>query len=275
MGKVADLVYQDLVARGKKISTAKEWRSVVDKFVEANGEKERYERADLIRFLALMREKYKHCQNTINKDLRAMKLLAEIQNWPGGFPKLALPKVGVDDVSRPVFEVDVFVNIIREARGVLIPRHMCYLALGATYGMRREEICHLNPAELKRGEYVTVKALKGGGKTVHLIPEQIRRWVSVYETSTIDCMTDMFEAMLAKLKIEGNGLKWGWHSVRRALATELLLREVSGINILRFMRWSEGSVKGEFGMLALYAKKDQARVDAEVFKVHPFLDAFK
>jgi len=43
------------------------------------------------------------------------------------------------------------------------------------------------------------------------------------------------------------------------------------LNIVRFMRWSDAMVKGSFGMLAVYARKDQSRVDAEIFKCHPFL----
>ncbi|MBA7597904.1 hypothetical protein ES703_04912 [subsurface metagenome] len=37
------------------------------------------------------------------------------------------------------------------------------------------------------------------------------------------------------------------------------------------MRWSDASVKGEFAMLAIYAKKDQERIDQDIFKIHPFL----
>lgn len=87
-------------------------------------------------------------------------------------------------------------------------------------------------------------------------------------------MTDVFEIMIKKIGYKLVGDRWGWHSIRRTLATELLLREVSGINILRFMRWSEMSIKGEFGMLTLYAKKDQSRVDKEIFSVHPFIDCW-
>jgi len=62
----------------------------------------------------------------------------------------------------------------------------------------------------------------------------------------------------------------GRRMVRR-LATELLLSDVSALNILRFMRWSDASLKGEFGMLTIYAKKDQVRIDEEIFRIHPFL----
>ncbi|GAI64603.1 unnamed protein product, partial [marine sediment metagenome] len=34
---------------------------------------------------------------------------------------------------------------------------------------------------------------------------------------------------------------------------------------------SDASTRGEFGMLVIYAKKDQERIDEEIFKIHPFL----
>jgi hypothetical protein len=37
------------------------------------------------------------------------------------------------------------------------------------------------------------------------------------------------------------------------------------------MRWSDASLKGEFGMLAIYAKRNQEEIDMSIFKVHPFL----
>jgi len=43
------------------------------------------------------------------------------------------------------------------------------------------------------------------------------------------------------------------------------------INVMRFMRWSDGSMQSEFGMLAIYGKRKQEEVDRSVFKVHPFL----
>ena len=47
--------------------------------------------------------------------------------------------------------------------------------------------------------------------------------------------------------------------------------DVSLLNLLRFMRWSDASLKGEFSMLAIYAKRNQEEIDRSVFKVHPFL----
>lgn len=80
----------------------------------------------------------------------------------------------------------------------------------------------------------------------------------------------MFHRMAAKAGIN-TGAGYGWHSIRRSLATELVLAEASALNVLRFMRWAEPSIQPELGMLAIYVKQDQERIDEEIFKIHPFL----
>ena len=47
----------------------------------------------------------------------------------------------------------------------------------------------------------------------------------------------------------------------------------SALNIVRFMRWSDTSVKAEFGML-IYARCEQDKIDRSIFEVHPFLSAW-
>jgi hypothetical protein len=84
-------------------------------------------------------------------------------------------------------------------------------------------------------------------------------------------MSFVFHRIVEKVGISLAGDNYGWHAIRRGLATELLYRDVSLINVVRFMRWSDGSLKGEFGMLAIYGKRNQEEIDRSVFKVHPFL----
>lgn len=70
----------------------------------------------------------------------------------------------------------------------------------------------------------------------------------------------MFHRMAAKAGIN-TGVGYGWHSIRRSLATELVLAEASALNVLRFMRWAEPSIQPELGMLAIYVKQDRERID--------------
>jgi hypothetical protein len=44
----AELVYDDLIARGKQVETAKRWRALVQRFEACCGIKGSYDRADVI-----------------------------------------------------------------------------------------------------------------------------------------------------------------------------------------------------------------------------------
>jgi len=69
-------------------------------------------------------------------------------------------------------------------------------------------------------------------------------------------MTRVFQNIMRKVGLQVDR-GYGWHSIRRALATELVLRDISTLNIVRFMRWSDAGVKREFGTLAIYARREQ------------------
>lgn len=266
MGKIADMIFDDLVARGKGLHTANQWRVWMVRFELACGVKERYEREDVIRFLGEERKRG-YCQNTINTHEKPVKLLASIQGWD--YPKLSMRKVKDSEVNRPIFEREEVEVMIRVGRKVLSGRELAYLALATTYGLRREEMCSGSEPEISEGKII-IHPVKGGDEVTQLIPFEINGYLKGYSPCSVSEATQMFRRILKKsgLKV---GKGYGWHSIRRALATELMMEEISGLNVVRFMRWSEGAIKGEMKMLRLYAKKDQGRVDREVFRVHPFL----
>jgi hypothetical protein len=264
MATVAEKVYMDLVARGKDIETARHWRRLTTKFEVCCGTKSKYDRDDVIRYLCYLREQG-YRQSSIDVMVRPIKLLAQIQGWP--FPRLAMPKVRDGDVRRPIFSHEEVCQMIRRGKEVLSERELAYLALSSTYGLRREELTGLGRIDGK----VTVETVKGGPVTTHLVPDEIRPYLAGYERTGVRYMSFIFRRVVKKLGVSLAGENYGWHAIRRALATELLYRDVSLINVVRFMRWSDGTVKGEFGMLAIYGKRNQEEVDRSVFKVHPFL----
>jgi len=209
-------------------------------------------------------------QNSINARLKALRLLCQIQNWDGGFPRLAMPKVKSSEVNRPFFTVDEVVHIISKAKEVCNERELSFLAAASVYGLRREEIGTL---EVRDG-VVRVNTAKGGDVTFQIIPDAIKDYIKGYrEGKDVRYMTRVFQSIVSKIGLEVNR-GYGWHSIRRALATELALRNVSALNILRFMRWSYASLQGELGMLVIYAQRNQAEIDKCIFQVHPFLSCW-
>jgi hypothetical protein len=265
----AELVYDDLIARGRQVETAKRWRALVQRFEACCDIKDSYDRADVVRFVAELRQEGMK-QNSINARLKALRLLCQIQNWDGGFPRLAMPKVKNSEVNRPFFTVDEVVHIISRAKEVCSERELGFLAAASVYGLRREEIGSL---EVRDG-VVKVNTAKGGEVTFQLIPDAIKDYMKGYRAcKDVRYMTRVFQRAMSKVGLElSKG--YGWHSIRRALATELVLRDVSALNILRFMRWSDAGAKGEFGMLTIYAKREQDKIDKSIFEVHPFLSVW-
>ena len=265
----SQLVYHDLIARGRQVETARRWRSLIHRFEVCCGIKDSYDRADVVKFIAELRQEGVK-QNSINARLKALRLLCQIQNWDGGFPRLAMPKVKNSEISRPAFSVDEVVYIIGKAKEVCNERELAFLAAASVYGLRREEIGTL---EVNDG-VVKVDTAKGGEATFQIIPDEIKDYMKGYRAcKDVRYMTRVFQRIMSKAGLEVNR-GYGWHSIRRALATELVMRNVSALNILRFMRWSDAGLKGEFGMLAIYAQRNQAEIDECIFRVHPFLSAW-
>ncbi len=265
----AQSVYHDLIARGRKVETARRWRSIIQRFEACCDVKDSYNRADVVKFVAVLRQQGMK-QNSINSKLKALRLLCQIQNWDGGFPRLAMPKVKNSEVNRPLFTTDQVVHIISRAREVCSERELSFLAAASVYGLRREEIGTL---EVRDG-VIKVNGTKGGESTFQIIPDAIKDYMKGYRAcSDVRYMTRVFQRVMSKVGLEVKR-GYGWHSIRRALATELVLRDISSLNIVRFMRWSDAGMKGEFGMLAIYARREQDKIDKSIFEVHPFLSAW-
>jgi len=119
-----------------------------------------------------------------------------------------------------------------------------------------------------------VHTAKDGEVAFQMVPDGIKDYMKGYRgCKDVRYMTRVFQRIMSKVGLEVDS-GYGWHSIRRALATEVARCDVSAINILRFMRWSYASVQGEFGMLTIYARCEQEKIDRSIFEVHPFLSAW-
>jgi len=262
-----DKVYEDLVGRGRRESTARRWAAIVRRFEACCGVKGGYGRGDVVKFLVRLRADGMS-QNSINTVIQPIKLLSHIQGWKNGFPKLVMARVRRSEISRPVFSMEEMRLLIMKAKEVCSGRELAFLAMASTYGLRREEIGTL---EICEGA-VKVNTVKGGEVTTHLIPDEVKEFIKDYRgCKDVRYLTRVFQKVMGKVGLEVDGKRYGWHSIRRALASELLLRDVSLLNIVRFMRWSDDSLKSELGMLAIYAQRRQEDIDRSIFNVHPFL----
>ena len=274
----SELIYEDLIARGKKENTAKRWEQIVKKFEGCCGVKDEYGRRDVVKFIGELRSEG-ISQNSINTMVRPIKLLCDIQRWNDGWPRLAMPKVRRCDISRPKFSVEQVENLISGARSirndkgelVCSRRELAYLAAATTYGLRREEIGSLRVFN----GHVRVNTAKGGEVTNHIVPDSIRSYLVDYRgANDVKYLTRVFWSIANKVGLSLD-VGYGWHSIRRTLTTELADMDIAAMKVMRFMRWSEAVLQREFGMLAIYAAGEQEDIDRYIFKVHPFLKYWK
>ncbi|NVM24247.1 MAG: hypothetical protein HWN68_21015, partial [Desulfobacterales bacterium] len=116
MGELAEMIYNDLIGRGKEVDTAQHWRTWTERFEKVCGTKKKYDRQDLMKFLAWEREQG-FTQNSINTHLRPIKLLAQIQKWD--FPKLSMRKVRDEDITRTIFTREQVISLIQMGKRLL------------------------------------------------------------------------------------------------------------------------------------------------------------
>lgn len=261
-----ELLYSDLMARGRTEAVAKEWGAVAEEFEAVCGEKESYARADITLYLTHLRKR-DLTQSTIDKNLKSIRLLSQIQGWD--FPKLSLRHTSPDDITRTIMPKDHVSSMILMGKSLFNEHELCFLALSTTYGLRRAEMVRLQQDDLSE-ETITIHTAKGGRLTTQLIPKQISPYLRCFRHYEPDSLTHMFHRLAQKIGLTTTA-GFGWHSIRRSLATELILLDASALNVLRFMRWADASTRGDLGMLTIYAKRDQSRIDEAIFKIHPYI----
>ena len=273
MGELALRIKKDLLARGKTEGCAQHWQTWTERFEAMCGVKDAYCREDVIEYLAWCREQG-YSQLSIETMLRPIKLLADIQGWQ--FPKLSMKKARDSEIYRPMLsKEDVAKAILVGREGALVGKELALLALSTIYGLRREEMSAPNEPVIDVDVgIVRINTAKGGEVVNHLIPDEIREYLSEYEASSYGYTAQLYREIMCRVGVRF-GWRYGWHTIRRTLVTELLLSEISSVTVHRYMRWSDNSLKGNFGVMMMYAKKDQARIDSEIFKVHPFIKYWK
>ncbi|RJQ37635.1 MAG: hypothetical protein C4555_05995 [Dehalococcoidia bacterium] len=265
-----EMVYLDLIGRGKTLHTARQWGNLISNFEQICGNKSSYDRSDVIKYLAARRQVNINNNSLVRTELAALKLLWQLLEIDK-FPKLNMPKVRNYDVLRPILTKEQIIQLIQSSFNSVSLRNQAFLALATVYGIRREEMARINPSEHIKNGQLTILTAKGGIPTNHIIPECLQAILKHFEPIGPTSLSTSFQIICKSCDIH-LGQRYGWHSIRRALVTELVISEASALNIVRFMRWSDQtSGNGEFRMLARYAKKDQAQIDKQIFAVHPFL----
>lgn len=158
-----------------------------------------------------------------------------------------------------------------------------YIALSTIYGMRRSEIYETENNHIdisNKRLIVVVKKIRGGEDVtrIHLIPDEILNYLDKMKSALkrikrkppITSLNHFLDYALEKSGVVlRKGL--GFHSIRRALITELITADVNPLTVRNFIGWKPK----ERDILLDYVQMDPIKIDATVFGSHPYLKLWK
>jgi len=233
-------------------------------------------------------KRQKRSAGTIDFAFRVIRTLFNVNklDWP--FHRGEGPQIGQRDEYKPALGLELIKIMIDATKdGKLDTAPACFLALSTTYGLRREEMCDLEPGDIDlKQSTIFISTVKKGRQRYHLIPVEIKPYLETYDfikRYRLDEMSQMFWRV-----VNGSGLealkpkRLGWHTLRRPLLTGLIENGLNLFAAKAFLRWKSSA--SELAMPARYygnvviglegttVVTEEAKEDKEVFeKYHPFL----
>jgi len=242
------------------------------------------------RYLARLKGQGKS-PGTINFAFRVIRTLFNVNklDWP--FRRGEAPLIGQRDEYKPALDPELIKIMVEAAKnGRLDISPACFLALSTVYGLRREEMCDLEPGDVDlEANTIFINTVKFGRERYHLIPAEIKPYLEGHDFSKrykLDQMSQLFWVVVNRSGLQAlKPHRLGWHSIRHTVKT---LLDDSGLSLYAvhdFMRWK--SVERQFAMDVRYhathfvglegtrVVTEEAESDKEVFEKHPLLDFWR
>lgn len=242
------------------------------------------------KYLAKLKRQKKSA-GTINFAFRVIRTLFNVNklDWP--YRRGEAPQIRQRDEYRPALDpelIKIMVEAAKDDRLDIAPA--CFLALSTTYGLRREEMCDLEPGDVDlKHSSIFISTIKHGRERYHLIPVEIKPYLERHDFSKRYNLTQM--SQLFWVIVNGSGLealkpqRLGWHCIRHSVKTLLDNSGLSPIAVHQFMRWK--GVEREFAMDMRYhathfvglegprVVTEEAESDKEIFEKHPLLEFWR
>jgi len=153
---------------------------------------------------------------------------------------------------------------------------LALMLVSSIYGTRRGEFFILKPEWVKPEDmFLYIKALKHSVSRKHLIPGGLKEFFEILKEAVnikppdaryINTLFDYLQAKAQVRIIKRRNI----HSIRKTLASKLLMDGVNPVFVNDFLRW-----KGQGTMMAFYANLDPIFIDSEIFKHHPYIKIWK
>ena len=248
------------------------------------------DRESINKYLARLKRQGKS-PGTVNFAYRVIRTLFNVNklDWP--FRRGEAPLIGQRDEYKPALDPELIRIMVEAARnGRLEGAPACFLALSSVYGLRREEMCDLQPGDVDlKADTIFINTAKFGRERYHLIPVEIKPYLGRHDFSQRYSLTQM--SQLFWVVVNRSGLealkpqRLGWHCIRHTVKT---LLDDSGLSLYAvhdFMRWK--GVDKQFAMDVRYHASHfvgldgtrvvtkEAESDKEIFLKHPLLEFWR
>jgi len=193
-------------------------------------------------------------------------------NWPLGAQDI--PPLPAEQ-RQPTMATELIMRMVERMKDCPDLAARTRFAISTTYGARRIELGDLdkNTIDLERG-VIRIKTRKHGDIRTHIIPNEIKPHLYPDKLVPLDAwqMSELFKRIEEYCGFK-HYANFGWHSIRRRLATWLDDRDVSESDIFKFMRWKRRRTILDTYIVrtAMETDKKLAEVDQRIFKIHPFL----
>jgi len=233
-------------------------------FLEYASIKPEYARADVLSYVDhLIGEDKKH--SSVNLALSAIRALfrALAIPWPLSKTDLHLG-IPVADEGGPVLPTKDIAKLIHGVRDYKPNLYTTITALSSTFGFRPIEL-QTALAQGCNGKELALRSAKGGRTRHHDIPPQVRPYLDFPPTKMSRARLHQVFQELMTIHVRAVIAGEGWHSIRRALVTELLEAGVPMPTVSRFMGWKMRETA------FAYFRPAANRIDAQIYESHPFL----
>jgi len=258
------MMVEDLLAGGASEDTIAKYEYAVIRFADFIGRTGGFTEDDVRKYMAHLRKEGK----SDNYRRFTHYALKRYFSTLGLDLSLKCPKVARGEVQKNILTLDQIERLIVYAKSLEDRSHTAYFAVSTTYGLRRKEITLISSGDV-REDRLLVRTQKGGEYREHIIPDAIKPYINpafFSEPRSEVYMSVLFQRTMRKLGVTEGG--YGWHSVRRALITELVrTKQITEPYIRNFLRWRD---RGN-DMLYEYTMLEAEEVDRTIFEVHPFL----
>lgn len=242
------------------------------------------------KYLAKLKRQKKSA-GTINFAFRVIRTLFNVNKLDWAFRRGEAPQIRQQDEYKPALDPELVKVMIEAAKnGKLGASPTCFLALSTVYGLRREELCDLEPSDVDlEADTIFISTIKFGRERYHLIPEEIKPYLR-YDFSQRYSLTQM--SQLFWVVVNGAGLqalkpqRLGWHSMRRGLIFLLHRSGLDPFTVHHFMRFKRAADRelaidvrchaSHFvGLEGTRMVTEEPESDKEVFEKHPLLQFWR